>query len=290
MGRVIKNMSASVLQRIRNLPGSGGHRFLRMLVLFAHERLIYRVSVSRHKGSFALKGGMLVRTYGVGPERFTHDLDFLGLNSADAESLNAIFGEIMSLDEDDGLEFDIDQLRVADIIKGQPAIGKRLRTTAYLGKTQIPICVDIGFGDVLADPRHEVEYLSMIGLKPAILRAYPPAKVIVEKLHAIVDHGLSNNRMKDFYDLWTIPEAVSVTGEEIEMAVRETFGRRNVQIPASKPPGLTGQFAMDPRKMAQWAAYLDMLGIEQVSLSFVAGKIWERLEAPCSAACQESAE
>jgi hypothetical protein len=42
----------------------------------------------------------------------------------------------------------------------------------------------------------------MLDVPAPVLRAYPREAVVAEKLHAMVDLGLANSRMKDFFDLW----------------------------------------------------------------------------------------
>src|SRR3546814_17083633 len=78
--------------------------------------------------------------------------------------------------------------------------GIRLRTSAYLERTRIPVVLDIGFGDALADAAHRIDYPSLLDMDQPSIRAYPPASVIAEKFQAIVALGLANGRMKDFHD------------------------------------------------------------------------------------------
>ena len=51
--------SASVLARLLNLSRSTGENYNLLLSRFAIERLLYRLSVSPHAGSFVLKGALL---------------------------------------------------------------------------------------------------------------------------------------------------------------------------------------------------------------------------------------
>lgn len=70
---------------------------------------------------------------------------------------------------------------MSEIRKDQVYGGKRLRTTAYPGKTQIPVTMDIGFGDALIAPELEIEYGSLLDFEPTKVRAYSPASVVAEK-------------------------------------------------------------------------------------------------------------
>lgn len=284
MSKNLRDRAASILQKLRNISGERRENFDNVLATFAHERLIYRLSVSVHCDKFALKGGMLIRVLDVSTGRFTRDVDFLALGYANSEELKAMFEEILSLNANDGLVFDIKRITVTEIMKNQPYSGRHLSTIAYLGKNRIQIKIDIGFNDTLIDPTHEVEYQSMIDLESAKLRAYPTAKIIAEKFHAVVHLGLINTRMKDFYDLWTIPKAVSINERELVDAIRITFKDRRTQIPSSRPVALTNAFAHDPEKIGQWLGYLQTVHHEEIKLSEVVDEIWKRLEAPCAAA------
>jgi len=55
-----KNIAASVRQRLLNLAQERGQAFDVVLVAFALERLIYRLSISEYRNRFVLNGGMLV--------------------------------------------------------------------------------------------------------------------------------------------------------------------------------------------------------------------------------------
>ena len=107
------NLAASVKQRLLNLSRAEGRLFDVVLVRFALERLIYRLSTSAHRDRFILKGGMLITVWIDDPNRETRDADFLGRGDASESGLIAAFTEIMEIAADDGLRFDIAGLRVA---------------------------------------------------------------------------------------------------------------------------------------------------------------------------------
>ena len=163
-------------------------------------------------------------------------------------ALTSIFAETLSLDAGDGLEFSIDTITTTDIREDQVYGGKRLRTVAHLGKTEIPITIDVGFGDALPDPHYEIEYGSILDFESARIRAYSPATVIAEKFQAVVALGLINGRMKDFYDLWAIPRATKIEPGDLRVAIAATFERRNTPIPTEAPQGLSVAFAEDHGK------------------------------------------
>ncbi|OZB15164.1 MAG: hypothetical protein B7X55_10050 [Rhodobacterales bacterium 34-62-10] len=277
MARQPVNTAASVRQRLLNLARENGRDFQTLLVAFGLERLIYRLSVSPHRDSFVLKGGMLVTLWTSDPGRFTRDIDFLGFGSSDEDALRNIFASILSSDANDGLHYGAADLTVRDIREGQIYGGKRLRTVATLDGARIPITIDIGFGDAITAPEYEIMYGSLLDFSAAKIRAYSPATVIAEKFQAIVALGLINGRMKDFYDLWAIPRSVELTSSDLASAIRATFLRRNTPVPAERPEGLTRSFAEAPGKATQWAAFTENTRLEGSSLSETLDEIWSVL-------------
>jgi predicted nucleotidyltransferase component of viral defense system len=275
------NSPASVRQRLLNIAREQGRVFDVVLVTFGLERLIYRLSISQHRDSFVLKGGMLIALWTGDENRVTRDADFLGFGDASEDHLTSVFSQIMSEPADDGLVYDVDRLTAEAIREEQQYGGSRLRTVARLGKTRIPITVDIGFGDAMTVPNYAVEYPSLLDMPAAHIRAYPPATVVAEKFHAIVALGLANSRMKDYYDLWAILNTLSIAAKDIDDAILGTFERRETDVPAGAPAGLTRQFSVDPLKVQQWAAYTASIGLEGLSLENATDSIWTVLGPAC---------
>lgn len=275
------NLAKSVKDRLLNLARAEGKVFDVVLVRFALERLLYRLSLSAHRDRFVLKGGMLVTVWLDDDNRVTRDADFLGHGDADADRLVADFQEIMSVDVDDGLVFDVDNLSATAIREEMEYGGTRLKTVAYLEKTRIPITIDIGFGDAMADPTRQLDYPTLLDLPAPNIRTCPPATVIAEKFQAIVVLGIANGRMKDFYDLWAIPRSIDVPDEELDAALAATFARRETAIPTERPAGLTPEMADDPNKQRQWKAYAASIELENVELQEVVDAIWALIGPAC---------
>ena len=187
----------------------------------------------------------------------------------------------MSLGSDDGLTFDTESL-TTQAIKAEQEFGSvRLKTTAHLGKTRIPITVDIGFGDAMTERDYTIEYPSLLDMPMANVRAYPPATVVAEKFQAIVALGLANSRMKDYYDLWAINNAQVIEARALEAAIRATFERRSTAVPKEVPVGLSDEFVGDAQKMQQWDAYTASIDIDSLSLDRIVETIWSYIGPTC---------
>lgn len=282
MAKTPTNMAKSVKDRLLNIARQEGRVFDVLLVRFALERLLYRLSVSQHRDRFVLKGGMLVTVWVEDDNRVTRDADFLGHGDPDPERLAADFREIMAIESDDGLVFDLDALAATAIREEMEYGGTHLKTSAYLEKTRIPVTIDIGFGDAMADATQQLDYPTLLDLPAPNVRAYPPATVIAEKFQAMVALGVLNGRMKDYYDLWAIPRTLEISDADLDAAITATFERRQTAIPTERPPGLSAEMVDDETKQRQWRAYAASVELENVSLESIIDKVWGLVGPSCA--------
>ena len=250
-----RNVGASVRQRLLNLAHARGQPMELLLTRYALERLLHRLSLSPHRERFVLKGAMLLATWFDEPHRATRDVDLLGYGDAAEDALLATFREIMAVEADDGVTFDLKGLRIEAIREEVEYGGWRLRTTAALAGARIPITVDIGFGDAVEPGVEDIDLPVLLDLPSPYLRAYPPETVVAEKFHAMVALGRANSRMKDYYDVWMLTSAFELDPERLRRAILATFARRSTAIPAEVPDGLSDAFATDPGKQRQWDAF-----------------------------------
>ena len=277
-----KNIAASIKARLLKIAREQNRVFEILLVRFALERLLFRLSISTYRDNYVLKGGMLVAQWLDHDNRETRDIDFLGFGSNDQKAIRTVFAEIMAIDAEDGLAFDVETLAASAIREGLEYGGIRLRTSSYLERTHIPITLDIGFGDALADSGQTIDYPSLLGMERPNIRSYPPETVIAEKFQAVVALGLANGRMKDFYDLWALPRTLPIDDSALDAAIAATFARRKTPIPQEQPVGLSDTMALDPTAEQRWRAYIASLDLPALDFKDVLEEIWAMLSA-CSA-------
>ena len=255
MPREPRNVGASVRARLLDRARAERSDFQILLTRYALERLLYRLSVSKYRDRFILKGAMLFITWVADPFRPTRDLDLLGFgdNSADAivETFRAVCAQPVV---DDGVVFDIAELRAAPIREEVEYGGVRVRTTATIAGARVPIQVDVGFGDAVTPASVEIDYPTLLGNPAPHLRAYPVETVVAEKFEALVTLGIANSRLKDFYDLWLIAQTFEFHHPALCEAVRRTFERRETELPGNVPTGLSDEFAA--ARGAQWRTFL----------------------------------
>jgi hypothetical protein len=124
-----------------------------------------------------------------------------------------------------------------------------------LAGAQVPMQIDVGFGDVIVPQAITVEYPTLLSFPAPVLMAYPKETVVAEKLEALTTLGLLNSRFKDYFDLWLLSQIYSFDGITLSKAIGATFRNRETQIEA-QPAGLGETFGSDPDKQRQWAAFL----------------------------------
>jgi predicted nucleotidyltransferase component of viral defense system len=256
MARELKDVAASVRARLLQQSRSKGRDFQLVLTNYALERLLYRLSVSRHGKRFVLKGALLFTVWLDDPFRPTRDLDLLGSGDAEADAVAATFREILAQKvPDDGLTFDLDGVRAGLIREAARYGGVRIETEARLDKARIPLRIDIGYGDAVTPSPIDVDYPILLDGPAPRLKAYPRETVVAEKLEAITSLGLVNSRMKDFYDLCMLARHFAFERPVLAEAIAATFARRATAIPAVWPDGLTDAFVTRSEVQAQWRAF-----------------------------------
>ncbi|WP_428422636.1 nucleotidyl transferase AbiEii/AbiGii toxin family protein [Methylibium sp.] len=252
-----KDLAASVRARLLNLAKAEGSDFNGVLVRFALERLLYRMSRSAHADNFLLKGALLFTLWYDMPHRPTRDVDLLGFGASDLASLEQTFREIAAIEVDDGIVFDPTTVAAQEIRKDAGYAGARIIFIAELARAKCKVQVDIGFGDAVTPGPVTASYPVLIADFPAPqLRTYPVYTVIAEKLHAIALLGMLNTRMKDYLDLWVMLDRETLDSDLLATAIAATFSRRGMAVPANAPIGLADEFANDPTRQAIWKALL----------------------------------
>jgi Nucleotidyl transferase AbiEii toxin, Type IV TA system len=225
----------------------------------ALERIIFRLSTSQHRDVFILKGALLFELWTHERRRPTRDADFLASGDNSPERFAGIFREICSVEiAEDGLRFDRTSVKAERIKEDADYEGVRVTFTGTLDKAQIPIQIDIGFGDTVTPAPVRTEYPTLLDLPHPHLLAYPRETVISEKLETMVKLGITNSRMKDFHDLHTLSSTFEFDGKTLADAVRATFEQRKTEWPSNDVPlAFTAEFYEDQNKIKQWRAYLN---------------------------------
>lgn len=276
------NIGKSIRTRLLNLAKEEKQEYIKVLVRYLHERLLFRISASPYKSHFLLKGSSLLFALDGFKARPTIDIDLLGerINN-DRDNLKEVFQKVCAIEcEDDGVTFDATSLELEPIAVEKKYPGTCVKVVAHLDTIVQQVSVDIGFGDVVTPYPLSLDYPLLLPDVPAVeLYAYSLETLIAEKFHAMVDRDESNSRMKDFFDVYQLFTNHEIDKELLAKAIVGTFKNRNT--PYRENLALfTDKFATDATRNIWWKAFLKKIRWkEPIDFSVVMKCIKENLQA-----------
>ena len=264
-----KNIAHSLKVRLLNLSDHDNRRYQQLLVRYMQERFLYRLSKSKYRNNFILKGGALLYAYDEFLPRPTLDVDFMGTHiSNDRDAIIAAFKEMASQEiVVDGVRFLPDSIKASEIAVEHKYPGKRISIIAFLDTIMKVLTFDIGFGDVITPNPIIMTYPTIIEeMKSPRITAYSLETVVAEKFQTIVEKSVFNSRMKDFFDLYRIIKAHNFDENSLSNAIQATFENRNTDFSAC---GIvfSPDFMNDVTLEKKWNAYCNNTPIGN-SLSF----------------------
>lgn len=261
------NLESSIQARLLNYSRVNKREYGQVLTKFALERLLYRLSQSKHSDKFLLKGALLFDLWFDVPLRSTRDIDLLGFGLAELPHVVGVFEDLCRLQVADGMDYKTESIQADEIRKQANYAGIRVSLLALLGNSRISIQVDIGYGDAITPAPEEALYPVLLDDLPAPkLRVYPMYTVVAEKFETLVSLGIANTRMKDYFDLWVLHQQGKFDNELLRTAIAETFLRRGKPLPKGVPVGLSDEFSGDVQKQRQWLVFLKKNQLAQLDL------------------------
>ncbi|MCF6268777.1 MAG: nucleotidyl transferase AbiEii/AbiGii toxin family protein [Melioribacteraceae bacterium] len=235
MGRVIsknkKYIAASIKERLKNISKQSGREYYNLLRLYVQERFLYRLSKSIFANNFILKGALLFVAHNISSLRPTRDIDFLGASiSNNIIEIEKSIKEILKLKFNDGLQFDLNEIKSEEIVKEGNYHGVRIKCFAYLENSKVRIQIDIGFDDKIIGGPTEIEFPTLLNLPAPQLKVYSIETAIAEKFEAIVSLQLQTSRFKDFYDILFFAENHRFNNQTLKKSMEATFQHRKTEL------------------------------------------------------------
>lgn len=174
-----------------------------ILQIYMFERLVERLSVSKYKGNFILKGGLLIASMIGIAERTTMDMDttIQGLPMTE-KNMERILKEILSIDVRDGISFEL--MRLQPIREDDEYNNFCASINAGYGKMNIPMKIDITTGDEITPRQIDYRYKFMFEEKSVLVKAYTLETILAEKYETVMRRNIGNTRARDFYDLFVL--------------------------------------------------------------------------------------
>lgn len=164
------------------------------------ERLLERISLSKYKNNFILKGGFLISAIVGLDTRTTMDLDttIKGFTLTH-EAIHSIFQEICAIEIEDDVQFEI--AGVSDIREGDDYPGIRVALKANYPPISVPLTVDVTTGDMITPREVEYTFSLLFDNRSISILAYNLETVLAEKIETVLSRNIANTRPRDYYDV-----------------------------------------------------------------------------------------
>lgn len=221
------NTATQLKALIRNISKEKKVNAQILLRNYMFERLLERISVSKYKYNFILKGGILIAAIVGIDTRSTMDMDatIKGI-PVTKETIKVMFDEILDVNMNDSVDMDING--IDDIRDEAEYVGFRISLNTNFDGIKQTLKIDITIGDTITPC--EIGYKFSLMLEDRIIEvlAYNLETVLAEKLETIISRGTANTRMRDFYDIYILTklQADNINQELLVAALNETAKKR----------------------------------------------------------------
>ncbi len=218
----------SLKDKSKNFAKKNNLEVQTILQNFMFERFLERLSKSKYKDNFILKGGFLLSSIMGINIRATMDIDAnitgMDFNEKDIKDM---IKEIASIKLDDHVTFDVEK---DDAIREDNEYGGySFKLIGHFFNITIPFSMDISTGDIITPRAIEYQYKTLLDNEYIDLITYNYETIIAEKLQTVLERGVSNSRMKDYYDLYYFAKYKwnEIDSNTLEEAIKTTFEHRN---------------------------------------------------------------
>lgn len=199
---MIKN-ATQLKAKIKNFAKEKNMDSRTVLQEYVLERFIDRISKSKYKNDFILKGGMLISSM-VGVDlRSTLDIDttIKGFEFT-LDKLNEVLNEIIKTDIGDMFNFKI--LMNKKIMEETEYHGYRVTLEANFDTISQKFKIDISTGDIITPNEVKYNIKQMLSDDKIEILAYNIETILSEKIHSIIQKGEDNTRARDYYDIYIL--------------------------------------------------------------------------------------
>lgn len=245
----------SLKAKIRNIAKRKNIPAQVILQNYMFERLLVRLSASKYRDKFVLKGGMLVAAIVGLDNRATMDMDTTLRNlPLTPEAIRSALEDVCSIAFDDEVVFEIgtiSPIREDDIYGGY-----RVMLNAKFDTLLTPLSIDISTGDAITP--HAVQYsFSEIfdDQRSYELWAYNIETIMAEKVETILRRSVFNTRPRDFYDAYILATTQKFDKAMFGDALKATANHRGTAQQIKDVPGILHNIEESPELKTMWEKY-----------------------------------
>lgn len=219
--------SMQLKDKLKNVSKEKNIEFNILLRTYMYERFIERLSVSKYRDNFILKGGFYLSNFLGIDKRTTMDIDTAFKNSNfTEENIIKMIKEIIAIDLEDNVK--LSYSGISPIRDEDEYGGYRIVIDVKMANIKDKFHLDIATGDPITPKEIQYSYKTVLEDRNIKVWAYNIETVLAEKLETIFNRGELNGRMKDFYDVYLIymMKWDSVSLDHFKKAIYKTFAKR----------------------------------------------------------------
>lgn len=223
----MSNFAQAVKAKLKNISKKKNVDFNSVMRFYMYDRFVERLSKSRYKDNFILKGGFyLSKLFGL-DNRSTMDIDTAIMRTKfTEENIVKIITEIINIDVEDNVKFTI---KKTEPIRDEDEYGGlRITINFTLENIRDSFHIDIATGDPIYPGPDDYKYESLIGNEVYKVWSYNLETVLAEKIETILSKLEASSRMKDYYDIYLIHKFKfnKINKTKFRGAVEKTFEKR----------------------------------------------------------------
>ena len=188
---------------IRNISKEKGVNPNSLLQMCLFEGILEKLSKSKYRENFILKGGLLISSLIGVDVRSTMDMDttIKGI-PVNEETITRIINEILDIEIDLEISYKLIKLtpiRNADVYEDFSA-----SIECKFGKINARLNIDITTGDVITPREIKYSYSKILEEGTIPIITYTIETILAEKFETISSRNITTTRARDFYDLYMI--------------------------------------------------------------------------------------
>ena len=253
----MKRNTMSFKAIINNMAKENNVAAQSVLQTYMLERLLERISISKYKDNFILKGGMLISAMLGIDSRTTMDMDttIKGLPLT-KDNITNIMDEICNIEIDDNVTLKINKVEL--IREDDDYGGYRITFEAkYNNEMPVIMKIDITTGDKITYKEIEYSFTLMLEDRKIQIWSYNVETIIAEKFEAIVKRGVLSTRIRDYYDVYMLINTQNkiIDKKTLKDAIILTAQHRGTSEIIKDWKKIVEKIANDSKMRQQWKRY-----------------------------------
>lgn len=253
----MKRNTMSFKAIINNMAKENNVAAQSVLQTYMLERLLERISISKYKDNFILKGGMLISAMLGIDSRTTMDMDttIKGFPLT-KDNITNIMDEICNIEIDDNVTLKINKVEL--IREDDDYGGYRITFEAkYNNEMPVIMKIDITTGDKITYKEIEYSFTLMLEDRKIQIWSYNVETIIAEKFEAIVKRGVLSTRIRDYYDVYMLINTQNkiIDKKTLKDAITLTAQHRGTNEIIKDWKKIVEKIANDSKMRQQWKRY-----------------------------------